>query len=110
MHHYGRPKIECHATHRPAESRPSHAYDRKGVAIQCDRLPNDVRISLEALLPERMAEHDHRMTARALFFIWHEGPPDPWAYTKHLEEVGGDHLPPNPFRFGSDHHAHRCEL
>ena len=59
---------ELHLPRREIETWRHHSDDRRRSAVQRDRLAEDVRVGGEPALPHAVAQHDHVVLARRVFF------------------------------------------
>ena len=72
------------------EALRGHADDRNSLAIQGDRLPDDVRIRIERARPERVAEDDRRRGVRRGAIRLGESRADRRPHPEDIEVVAGD--------------------
>src|ERR1051326_5101330 len=62
------------------------ADDRRGMTVEIDRLPDDIRIAAEASLPQRVTENRDVVVAGSVF-LRGEGAAVQWFTTEHAEVV-----------------------
>src|SRR5215510_4509781 len=87
-------RILCKLAHRRPHFHPARklkagwhdSYHREVATIQGQCLPDDVRISTHATLPERMAQDDNQRCSGFVFVVV-KNPASCRAYPKHLEQI-----------------------
>ena len=75
--------------HRELEARGHHADDGGGLRVDAQRAADDVRVALEAVLPDLVAEDRHARRAGRVVAL-HEGPAQQRFHAGDVERVGRD--------------------
>ena len=97
-HGHRNPEIETEPAHAAVEISRRDAHDGEGTAGDFEHTTEDLRIRAEPSLPQTVAQNDHAVGARMLFFVGQEEPPQRGLHTKHIKEVRCRGFRPNPVR------------
>src|SRR6266511_3769236 len=62
-----------------------HADNRKALLVKAQRLPDDLRITAKAFLPEGVTEHDNLVTPRLILFV-QKGTPQREVHPQHTKQ------------------------